>query len=86
MKTFRDILLSYLRDNGLSDNQSSKVFIKVYKTMDDMIGRWDDDVEGYPPIMQNLVLLSTKRVAYEWINENIPMAWFKPMFAPTEDK
>lgn len=86
MTTFRDTLFNYLHDNGLSDNQASKIYVVVYKAMDDMVGRWDDDdVEAYPPIMQNLILLTTKRVAFDWIEENIPLAWFKPMFASTED-
>ena len=41
----------------------------------------------YPDVFWNVVFnASIKDVVYKWINENYPKAWYKMMYAPTEEQ
>ncbi len=46
----------------------------------DMKERWGDAVEDYPPVMVNVLWVSVKHIAVEWIDRELPEAWFRPMF------
>lgn len=80
--TFSELVTSYLEKNGMFPNQSNAVLAKVQASEagQTMKGRWNDDVSGYPDIMQGLVLLSANDCAVEYIDAEIPKAWFRPMF------
>jgi hypothetical protein len=49
------------------------------KSMND---RWNDDEEGYPPMVMALAWNAAKIAALEWIKANCPNAWFRPVFDP----
>jgi hypothetical protein len=41
----------------------------------------------YPETFWNLIFNATiKNIVYKWINENWPKAWYKMMYAPTEEQ
>lgn len=43
---------------------------------------WDAPAKDYPDaIYRVLYVKHVKPIAYKWINDNLPMAWYKPMFA-----
>ena len=50
-----------------------------------MSGRWNSQVDGYPPIVVQLAYRTASPIIFKWISENHPMAWFRPMFAPGVD-
>ena len=46
----------------------------------EMTGRWHDVVDDDPFKLVAAILLGIDKVALEYIEANIPNAWFKPMF------
>lgn len=41
---------------------------------------FNDCSSTYPEAIYNVLFISVKAVAREWIAENKPQAWFRPMF------
>ena len=41
---------------------------------------WDSPAEDYPDAFYAVGFLTVKRAAVQWIDENIPQAWFRAMF------
>ena len=86
--SFKAWALAYLIDRGMFEDQAAAV---VDAWMADeanasMDGRWESRIEGYPPIMLNVLALSLNRCALSWIDANKPQAWFRGMFAAAESK
>ena len=81
-KTFRQFAIEYMTSNGMFEQHAKEVFGEIQNdpANDPMIGRWNDSVSEYPDIMQNVLAASVKRCAKEWIEKNMPMAWYRPMF------
>lgn len=79
---FTDKLKELLMENGLSSDDADKVMKLVVNDPVNkaMEGRWHEDVSGYPPAIINLMWMSTKPIALKWIDDNCPLAWFRPMF------
>jgi len=79
---FEDKMKDLLIQNGMFGSQADEVIAeaKVANCCESMMGRWGDDVSGYPEMMVNVLWLSVKTVALKWLEENAPEAWFKPMF------
>jgi len=80
--TLKQKCLAYLVSNGMFDNDAEKVFELFIQqdSQESMKSRWNEDAANYPPSILNLSLMSLKRFALEWINENQPLAWYKAMF------
>jgi len=80
--TIKEKIKELLVNNGMFENQAEDVITLVVsdKTNEAMIGRWDDDVLDYPAIMLQILWSSTRRIAIKWIDDNLPSAWFRPMF------
>ena len=79
---FEQLLKKYLVDRGMFDSDADKVF-DLYKNSpmsENMTGRWEDPASDYPPVMTNILVVGIRTVAREWLAENAPMAWFRPMF------
>lgn len=80
--TFEEIMRKNLKNRGMCDTQINEIMVAV-KTAEEnqsMLNRWCDNVSDYPDMMANVVWISVKRHALEWIEKNLPLAWFKPMF------
>lgn len=41
---------------------------------------WDSPAQEYPHKFYTATFVAVARVALKWIDENIPQAWFRPMF------
>jgi hypothetical protein len=82
MATFKKEIIKFCEERGMFSEQAEHVFERVVSSdiNASMSHRWNDSVSGYPPVMLNLVLSQTKREALAWIDENAPLAWFRPMF------
>ena len=82
--TFEKLAYDHLFNNGMFENDAKKVIELAKKDEvlgDAMKGRWSDDTEGYPPFMKNVFIVSLNSVAVKYIDENMPKAWFRPVFA-----
>lgn len=71
-----------LEQSGLSLTQAEQIIelAKKDEALDSFKERWGDTESEYPPAMVNVLWISVKTIALEWIDENIPQAWFRPMF------
>ena len=84
MVTFFDAMKSRLSENGLFDEHVNAIMEIAIKdeSLSNMNGRWGDDVDGYPGMMTHITYRIIEPIAYKWICENIPQAWFRPAFSP----
>jgi hypothetical protein len=81
--TFQETIKEKLIQCGLAEHEAEKVIeatINDSAFTNNFMHRWNDQTDGYPPMILNLIWLSVKRVALEWIDVNCPQAWFKPLF------
>ena len=78
--TFEEKVKEYFVASGMFDSQANAVFQEMKASTDAMFDRWNDDVLGYPDVMLNVILVSARRYALEWIDKNIPQAWFRGCF------
>ncbi len=81
--TFNELVLNYLEKNCMAKSQAQSVIkmMKESKASEDMERRWNDNVEDYPVVMQKVIIMTLRRTAVDWIDENLPQAWFRPLFA-----
>jgi hypothetical protein len=80
--TFKEFVIKYLFDNGMFQDQAQQVFDAMSKDESNAaMDRWDDDIEDYPEQMRAVVILLARQAAVKWIDANLPMAWYRPMFA-----
>ncbi len=72
----------YLTDRGMFDDQASKIMksVMVAPENDSMSNRWHDDIEGYLDTISILLGISLNDHALQYIDANIPKAWFREMF------
>lgn len=78
--------IAQLVDRGMFETQAKAVMEAAMAdpVNEAMQGRWNDAVDGYPPQMQAVCLVSIKSQALKWIDQNCPQAWFRAMF--TDEK
>lgn len=84
MSTIIQKMSSYLEDNGLWPEEAKKVIDRyqadpIGKPME---GRWNDEVEGYPPTVLAGVVVGLNRVAVEYIDAECPKHFARSMFEP----
>ncbi len=86
METFETYCKKYLTGNGMFDDDAETVFNLFMhdETQTTMVGRWNDDMETYPPMMQNVCIVALNHFTVKWIETNLPFAWFKGMFEKFE--
>ncbi len=80
--TFRQWATQYCSDRGMFDDDANAVveLLIVDPKSNSMQGRWDQDMTGYPPQMLIVTVIALKSVAMKYIEEKIPMAWYKDAF------
>ena len=83
--TIEQWALSELRSRGMFAEQAQAVMglVKSDKASEAMNGRWHDDWSSYGQYainMQAVLWLGIEATARKWIADNIPQAWFAPMF------
>jgi len=80
--SIKEELRSRLLICGMSDYQADAV-IDVAEhdiLMGGIVSKWHRKVEDYPKPIVDLAWHNLKAVALEWLEENKPLAWFKPIF------
>jgi len=80
--TFEETLQGMLEGCGMFDNHAAEVIerVKADPVNVAMVGRWQDDADGYSDMIFTMMWQSAKEHALAWIDENKPMAWYRPMF------
>lgn len=81
--TWQDYVENYLKDRGVYFEAHLKgmmEYIKNDPSMEGMKNRWNHPVEDVNP-MKAMLRLIAKRKALEWIDENLPNAFFRPLFS-----
>ena len=83
--TSKEKVIEMMTSRGMFPEQAEKVFEKVKDEVNELVPNydftWDRPAKEYPETIFNILWLTVKIEAYKWIEENKPMAWFKPMFA-----
>lgn len=81
--TFEERIKLELVGNGLFDSQADEVLslAKNEKTLDSMKDVWQKDVDQYPESVLVTTWITVKCVALDWIDTNLPQAFFRPLFA-----
>lgn len=80
MTTLESAIKSLLVANGMSEGDANKVFALVHSQITSMEGRWLEPVDSYPESIFNLTWNQSKEIALEWIDQNKPKAFYRPMF------
>ena len=74
----KEMLVNY----GMWPDQADEVIAqaKEDKMFEALKGRWNDPVDEYSPEVLTASWISIKSIALEYIVNNDPKAWFRPMF------
>lgn len=79
--TFEQYMRNALFERGMLEPWIDQVMERTKADpANEAMDRWTDQVEGYPDQFAAFIWYSTKRHALQWIDENLPRAWFRPMF------
>jgi hypothetical protein len=82
--TFEQWMRDRLTNSGMFVNQVDAVVerVKAAPENEPMAQRWGHSINGYPAAMVNVLWLTVKTHALEYIDAECPQAWFRPLFAP----
>lgn len=85
--TFEQKALEMLESNGMFPDQARAVLamMKTDPANEVIKERWGHDIAGYGDIMINVLWANAKYNALRYIDENIPRAWFRPLFTPSPE-
>ncbi len=83
--TTREKLQGMLVNNGMFESQAKEVMEIAMPELNNLVEDYqitfDRPASEYPSVIYNILFLAIKPIALKWIEEKIPMAWYKPMFA-----
>ena len=81
MMTLEERMIKELTERGLFEDQAQTI-LEIYKgdLGEVMAGRWNESVEGYSENTIKGIWGGVKIVTREWIAENLPRAFFAPLF------
>lgn len=88
--TFYEYFKEMLGKKGMFPKQAEEVMQRVLAesakgedyVLQEMGHRWGHQIDDYPSVLIPMIMLSIDNVALEYIKENCPEAWFRPMFDP----
>ena len=82
--TTREKLESMLIERGMSIQQANEVMDLAKPKIDEIAENYtityNTPASEYPDIIYKSLFMLIKPIALKWIEENKPLAWFKPMF------
>lgn len=78
--TFDQAISSRLEESGIWPQDVQSILELAKKGMPTMDDVWSRSTIGYNPVVLNVAWIAVKSIALEWIEENQPNAWYKPMF------
>lgn len=84
METIKQKLTRILMEKGMSGTQANEVIDLAMPKMNNLVEDYSidfsDSSDAYPDVLYRVLFVTIKPIALKWIEDNIPMAWFKPMF------
>jgi hypothetical protein len=90
METAKERLVNKLIASGLSEEQAEAIFEEARKLIESRVPdyriKWNLSADGYPEMTYALWWIDIKRAALEWIDKNVPNAWFRGLFDPNDTK
>ena len=82
--TTREKLENMLFNMGLFEEQAKSIIDESIPELEKLTGGYKITFESpaneYPDMLFDVWFITVKKVAKNWIEKNIPMAWFRPMF------
>ena len=82
--TVKEKLMQSVVKKGLSLLEATHVVELAIPKIDELVPNyditWNRPSEEYPNMLYVIMSPIVNGVALEWIEENCPQAWFKPMF------
>ena len=82
--TTREKLENMLVNNGMFESQAKEVMEIAIPELNSLVKDYqitfDRPAMEYPTAVYNVLFLAIKPIALKWIEANVPMAWYKPMF------
>ena len=82
--TVKEKLQSMLVANGMFESQAKDVIelsIPVLNELSNGYGiTFDSPSNQYPDVIYSVLFMAVKPVALKWIDDNIPMAWYRDIF------
>lgn len=83
METTRQRCLAILTNKGMFDREAEAVLAKAMPKIE--VGgyqmTWERPASEYPDALYAVIGMILNNTALEWIDENCPMAWYRPLFA-----
>lgn len=79
----RDYFIEKLAENGFWPEDAVHLMDNLIARDESpaMEGRWEEEVEDYPPVMMTVLWNCDVRPAgLEFIKKSHPQAWYRPMF------
>lgn len=86
--TFKNVMIQEMIDRGMFESQAQEIMDLYVNDPRNLIEVhiWDDYANDYPNTMKNVLWIGVKEFAFQWIKDNLPEAWFRPMFEFTEQE
>jgi len=82
--TIQGKLEKMLMENGMFESQAKEVMNLAKPNIEKLVENYHLDLnqnsDEYPNAIYSVLFLAIKPIALEWIEKNIPLAWYKPMF------
>jgi hypothetical protein len=84
METVRQRCMGFLVGRGMFENQAKEVMDKFEEEFvkEDPYNKklLRSSASDYPPVILTILFLRLKAEALVWIDANLSLAWFRPMF------
>jgi hypothetical protein len=82
--TIKEKLQSMLVNNGMFESQAKEIMGIAIPELNNLVEDYqitfDRSASEYYPSVIYVLFLAIKPIALKWIEEKMPMAWYKPMF------
>jgi hypothetical protein len=82
--TVKNKLIAMLMANGMFGNQARQVMEIAKPELVNLVEGYsitlDSPSEEYPQVVYNVLYLAIRPIALKWIDDNFPLAWYRPMF------
>lgn len=85
--TIRELFEKRLYEHGLFEDQARAIINQhILNEGPDspLTGRWESDSTGYPDVLYNVLWMSIKHTAHDWLREHKPQHWALPIFDPND--
>jgi hypothetical protein len=79
--SFSQAVIDHLVSHGMFESQAQQVLSIVKERNEAMNDVWKKNTADYPNTMLQVIILDADRAAIEWIDENLPLAFFRQIFA-----